>query len=153
MRKKTREDHYRDGEIAINIAAQALSKQAIKEEIKARGERLTLVKPAEINARAKVYLEEHPGLWRLAWERAWLSGQIDESVGVILREISRRRSVPELYITPSWPEPLPERKAKLKKKRKEEPPKEEPPKGVAMYSLAIVGMSVVGLAWWLWLAV
>ena len=70
MRKKTYEDHYRDGEVAINIAAQALSKQAIKEEIKARGERLALVKPAEINAKAKVYLETHPGLWRLAWERA-----------------------------------------------------------------------------------
>jgi hypothetical protein len=149
MRKKTYEDHYRDGEVAINIAAQALSKQAIKEEIKARGERLALVKPAEINAKAKAYLETHPGLWRLAWERAWHSGQIDESVGVILREIYRRRSVPELYVTPSWPEPLPERNAKPKKKIKKEPPKEEPPKGIAVYSLAIVGMSVVGLAYWL----
>jgi hypothetical protein len=151
MRKKTHEDHYRDGEIAINIAALALAKNAIKEEIKARGERLALVKPAEINAKAKAYLETHPGLWRLAWERAWHSGQIDESVGVILREIYRRRSVPELYVTPSWPEPLPERGVRRKKKK--EPPKEEPPKGIAMYSLAIAGMSVVGLAYWLWCAV
>jgi hypothetical protein len=66
MRKS--KDPLSDGNAAINIAAQALSKQAIKEEIKARGERLTLVKPAEINARAKVYLEEHPGLWFSAWE-------------------------------------------------------------------------------------
>ena len=146
-KKKTYEDHQRDGEIAINIAALALSKQAIKEEIKAKGERLTLVKPAGINARAKVYLEQHPGLWRLAWERAWHSGQIDESVGVILREIYRRRSVPELYVTPSWPEPLPERGVRRKKKK--EPPKEEPPKGVVMLSLAIAGMSFVGLAYWL----
>jgi hypothetical protein len=86
MRKKTYEDHQRDGEVAINIAALALARNAIKEEIRARGERLTLVKPAEIAEKPKVYLEEHPGLWRLAWERAWHSGQIDESVGVILRE-------------------------------------------------------------------
>jgi hypothetical protein len=145
MRKKTYEEHYRDGEIAINIAAQALSKQAIKEEIRAKGERLTLVKPAEINARAKVYLEAHPGLWQLAWERAWHSGQIDESVGLILREICRRRSVPELYITPNWPEPLPERGVRRKKK---EPPKVEPkPNGVVM-RLAVVCLGVVGLAYW-----
>jgi hypothetical protein len=149
MRKKTYEEHYRDGEIAINIAALALAENAIKE---ARGERLTLVNPAEITQKAKVYLEAHPGLWRPAWERAWNAGQIDESVGVILREIYRRRSVPELYVTPSWPEPLPERNAKRKKKIKEEPPKEEPPSGVGLYSLAIIGMSVVGLACWLWLA-
>jgi hypothetical protein len=150
MRKKTREDHYRDGEVAINIAALALAKLAIKEEIKAKGERLALVKPAEIAARAKVYLEEHPRLWFAAWERAWHSGQIDESVGLILREICRRRSVPELYITPSWPEPLPERGVKPKKKP---PKKPEEPNGVLMLSLAMVGMSVVGLAYWLWTAV
>jgi hypothetical protein len=148
MRKRSYEDHYRDGEVAINIAAQALSKQAIKDEIKAKGERLALVKPAEINASAKVYLEAHPALWYAAWERAWHSGQIDESVGIILREICRRRSVPDLYITPNWPEPLPERG--VRRKKKTEPPKEEPPNGVVMrYSLAMVCVGVVGLAYWL----
>jgi hypothetical protein len=145
MRKKSYEELYQAGEIAINIAAQALSKEAIKEEIKAKGERLTLVPPAEINARAKVYLEQHPGLWFSAWERAWHSGQIDESVGLILREICRRRSVPELWITPNWPEPLPERGAKRKTKPK--PPKPEPkPNGVLM-PLALVWVGVIGLAY------
>jgi hypothetical protein len=108
MRKKTHEDHYRDGEVAIHIARQALAKQAIKDQLRSQGLRQRFIKPDEITA----YLEHHPKLWFSAWERAWHSGRIDESVGVILREICRRRSVPDLYITPSWPEPLPERKAK-----------------------------------------
>src|SRR6516162_925673 len=99
MRKKTYEELYQNGEIAINIAALALAKNAIKEELRSQGLRSRLIKPDEI----KAYLETHPGLWFPAWERAWHSGQIDESVGVILREIYRRRSVPELYVTPSWP--------------------------------------------------
>jgi hypothetical protein len=144
MRKKTREDHQRDGEVAINIAALALAKNAIKEGLRSQGLRSRLIKPDEI----KAYLEAHPALWFAAWERAWHSGQIDESVGVILREIYRRLSVPELWITPNWPDPLPERGVRRKKK---EPPKPEPkPNGVAMpFSLVMVCVGVIGLAWWL----
>jgi hypothetical protein len=100
MRKKTYEDHYRDGEIAITIAAQALSKQAIKEEIKAKGERLTLVKPAEINARAKVYLADHPELYLYAFNRASKMGQIDPSVQNALKEQCWKRQPEKIYPFP-----------------------------------------------------
>ena len=47
---------------AINYCARSIAKKAVTEQLRDQGVRVTLVKPAEIAERAKVYLEEHPEL-------------------------------------------------------------------------------------------
>jgi hypothetical protein len=86
MRKKTYEDHYRDGEVAIKIAARALAKRAVEDGLRAKGVRVTLVRPAEITEKAKVLLTNNPELWRAAYHRAERAGWIDPSVRGVLAE-------------------------------------------------------------------
>ena len=46
------------------------ARRAVPEELRAQGVRVSLVKPAEISARANEYLSPHPELYRAALERA-----------------------------------------------------------------------------------
>jgi hypothetical protein len=46
------------------------AKKAVTEQLRAQGVRVTLVKPADIAAQAKIYLEQHPELYEQALERA-----------------------------------------------------------------------------------
>ena len=62
---------------AINYCARSIAKNAVKEQLRAEGVRVTLVRPAEIAERAKVYLEQHPELYTLALERARRMGFVD----------------------------------------------------------------------------
>ena len=55
---------------AINYCARAIAKNAVKEQMRARGIRLTLVPARETNERASAYLAAHPELYQLALERA-----------------------------------------------------------------------------------
>ena len=55
---------------AVHVLARLAARKAVKEQLRADGVRPTLVKPAEISARANEYLSQHPELWRDALERA-----------------------------------------------------------------------------------
>jgi hypothetical protein len=50
----------------------------VQEELRAQGVRVTLVKPAEISARAQLYLQSHPELYREALERAQRMGMYEK---------------------------------------------------------------------------
>src|SRR5262249_1495554 len=65
------------GNHAINVLARLAAKRAVQDELRSQGVRVTLVRPAEIAERAKVYLEQHPELYQQALERALRMGWID----------------------------------------------------------------------------
>ena len=72
---------------AVHVLARLAARKAVQEELRAQGVRPTLVKPAEISARANEYLGQHPELWRVALERAQRMAEKDE-----LRKAQRRKS-------------------------------------------------------------
>jgi hypothetical protein len=55
---------------AVHVLARLAARRAVQEQLRADGVRVSLVKPAEISARAKRYLAEHGELYREALERA-----------------------------------------------------------------------------------
>jgi hypothetical protein len=55
---------------AVHVLASIAAKKAVQEELKAQGVRVTLVKPADIAAQARAYLEANPRLYDEALERA-----------------------------------------------------------------------------------
>ena len=63
---------------AVCILARLAAKSAVTEELRAQGVRVTLVKPAEIAAKAQVYLEAHQELWAEARERALRLGMFEK---------------------------------------------------------------------------
>jgi hypothetical protein len=50
----------------------------VQEQLRSQGVRVSLVPPAEINARAQVYLADHPELYREAYERAQRMGMYEK---------------------------------------------------------------------------
>jgi hypothetical protein len=70
---------------AVKVLARLAARKAVETELRAKGIRVTLVKPAEITAQAQVYLQSHPELYREALERAQRLGMYEKP---------RRRSVP-----------------------------------------------------------
>ena len=66
------------GNHAINVLARLAAKKAVQEQLRADGVRVTLVKPAEISAKAQVYLADHPELYQEALERALRVGLIKQ---------------------------------------------------------------------------
>jgi hypothetical protein len=66
------------GNHAINVLARLAAKKAVQEQLRAQGVRATLVKPAEIAARAKVYLDANPHLYEEAIQRALRMGLIKQ---------------------------------------------------------------------------
>ena len=69
---------------AVHVLARMAARKAVQEELRSAGVRVSLVKPAEISAKAQSYLADHPELYREALERAQRLG---------LYEKPRRRSV------------------------------------------------------------
>jgi hypothetical protein len=61
-----------------------------KEQLRADGVRVSLVKPAEISARAQVYLSQHPELYREALERAQRLGMYEKP----------KRKLRQILVTP-----------------------------------------------------
>jgi hypothetical protein len=57
---------------AIAVLARLAARRAIEAELKDKGVRVYLVRPAEIKDRARTYLELHPELYAQAEERARL---------------------------------------------------------------------------------
>ena len=59
---------------AVHVLARMAARRAVQEELRSQGVRVSLVKPAEISAKAQAYLQSHPELYREALERAQLLG-------------------------------------------------------------------------------
>jgi hypothetical protein len=76
MRKAKSFSHI--GNHAINVLARLAAKKAVQEELCAQGVRVTLVKPADVSAKAQAYLQSHPELYREALERALRMGLIKQ---------------------------------------------------------------------------
>jgi hypothetical protein len=55
---------------AVKVLARLAAKKAVQAELKDKGVRVALVRPAEINAQATIYLASHPELYVAAHERA-----------------------------------------------------------------------------------
>jgi hypothetical protein len=66
------------GAVAITVLARLAARNEVKEQLKAQGVRVTLVKPSEIAARAKAYLEANPHLYEEALQRAWKLGLLKQ---------------------------------------------------------------------------
>jgi hypothetical protein len=63
---------------AVHVLARIAARKAVQEQLRSQGVRVSLVKPAEISARAQVYLQSHPELYREAFERAQLMGMYEK---------------------------------------------------------------------------
>jgi hypothetical protein len=71
----------------VHVAARAIAKLAVVQELREAGVKVTLVFPAEINKRATAYIASHPEIWPLALERARKIEEMEEA----RKERSRRR--------------------------------------------------------------
>ena len=63
---------------AVKVLARLAAKKAVEAELRAKGVRVTLVKPAEISAQVQVYLANHPELIDEAKERAARLGMYEK---------------------------------------------------------------------------
>jgi hypothetical protein len=88
------------GAVAVTVLARIAAKKAVQEELRAQGVRVTLVKPAEIAAQAKAYLDANPRLYEEALERAWKLGLIDQAERIDQALFDDERRKPAL--TPDW---------------------------------------------------
>ena len=66
------------GSSAIHVLARLAARNAIKEQLRAKGVRVTLVRPAGIAEKAKAYLEANPHLYEEAIQRALRMGLIKQ---------------------------------------------------------------------------
>jgi hypothetical protein len=62
---------------AINYCARSIAENAVKEQLRDQGVRVTLVPIREITEKANAYLADHPELYQEAWERAKQMGYVD----------------------------------------------------------------------------
>jgi hypothetical protein len=80
---------------AVHVLARMAARRAVQEQLRADGVRVSLVKPAEISARAQVYLSQHPELYKEALERAQRLGLFE-----------KKRKLQTPLVTPmSWGKP------------------------------------------------
>jgi hypothetical protein len=64
--------------LAVHVLARLAARKAVQEELRSQGVRVSLVKPAEISAKAQVYLQAHPELYREALLRAQRLGMFEK---------------------------------------------------------------------------
>ena len=79
-------------EARINIAARAIAKKCVEQELREQGVRVTLVRPAIIAEKARAYITSHPEIWAQALERAWKMEEIEEAEKAARRARRVRRS-------------------------------------------------------------
>ena len=72
---------------AINYCARSIAKNAVKEQLRDQGVRVSLVPIREITEKAQQYLANHPKLYQQALERArqWGMIEIREPIVTIVR--------------------------------------------------------------------
>jgi hypothetical protein len=63
---------------AVKVLARLAAKRAVETELRAKGVRVTLVRPAEISAQANAYLAANPQLYDEARERAARLGMYEK---------------------------------------------------------------------------
>jgi len=63
---------------AVHVLARMAARKAVQDELRSQGVRVSLVKPADISAKAQVYLADHPELYREAYERAQRMGMYEK---------------------------------------------------------------------------
>jgi len=68
------------GTYAIAILARLAAKNAVKDQLRADGVRVSLVPPREITEKARAYLDANPRLYDEALERAKQMGMIAPAV-------------------------------------------------------------------------
>ena len=88
------------GTSAVTVLARIAAKKAVQEQLKAQGVRVTLVKPAEIAAQAKAYLDANPHLYEEALQRAWKLGLIEQAERIDQALFDDEMRKPAL--TPDW---------------------------------------------------
>jgi hypothetical protein len=62
----------------VHVLARLAARKAAQEQLRAEGVRVSLVRPAEISAKAQVYLSQHPELYQEALERAQRLGLFEK---------------------------------------------------------------------------
>jgi hypothetical protein len=77
------------GTHAVKVLARLAARNAIKQQLRDQGVRVTLVPVHEIEEKAREYLANHPELYVQARERARKMGWIDEQLSGVL-------------VTPDW---------------------------------------------------
>ena len=63
---------------AVHVLARLAARKAVQEQLRSEGVRVSLVKPAEVSARAHEYLSQHPELYREALARAQRLGMYEK---------------------------------------------------------------------------
>jgi hypothetical protein len=71
----------------VHVAARAIAKRAVVQELREAGVRVTLTPPRVINEKATVYIATHPEIWPLAIERARKIEEMEEA-----RKAARRKT-------------------------------------------------------------
>jgi len=67
------------GTHTIAILARLAAKNAVKDQLRADGVRVSLVPPREITEKAKAYLDANPHLFEEAYSRAWRMRLIEQA--------------------------------------------------------------------------
>ena len=84
---------------AVHVLARMAARRAVQEELRSQGVRVSLVKPAEISAKAHSYLSQHPELFKEALERAQRLGLLYEKpddAGLLPEQIKQLRALKRL---------------------------------------------------------
>jgi hypothetical protein len=61
---------------AVHVLARIAARKAVQEQLRSEGVRVSLVKPAELSAKAQVYLSQHPEVYLDALKQALHMGLI-----------------------------------------------------------------------------
>jgi hypothetical protein len=88
------------GTHAVNVLARLAAKNAVKQELRDCAICPSSVKPAEISAKAQVYLQAHPELYEEALQRAWRLGLLGEVERIDQAVFDDERRNPRLV--PEW---------------------------------------------------
>ena len=63
---------------AVKVLARLAAKKAVEAELRAKGVRVTLVRPAELTVQSQAYLQSHPELIDEAKARAFRLGMFEK---------------------------------------------------------------------------
>jgi hypothetical protein len=81
---------------AVKVLARMAAKRAVEAELKAKGVRVTLVRPAEIATQIRAYLDQHPELVDQAKDRARLLGFFEK------KPKRPRPKIEDVLVTPDY---------------------------------------------------
>ena len=74
---RRRKPLFQNAKHAISFFARSAAKQAVKQQLRDQGRRMTLVPIREISELAEIYLAQHPELFQAALERAKQLGFVE----------------------------------------------------------------------------